>query len=71
MQGDTALHAAGWSNRRWPAGFAVTLLGAFGVPGLQDAISFLIASEVMSPAGAGVILGEGLAEAPDRRCTSC
>jgi formate hydrogenlyase subunit 3/multisubunit Na+/H+ antiporter MnhD subunit len=42
------------------AGLGFTLLGAIGVFGLQDAISFLIAWEVMSIGGAAMILGEGL-----------
>ncbi|MGA7525377.1 MAG: proton-conducting transporter membrane subunit [Acidobacteriaceae bacterium] len=58
--------AAGWPTKRWLAAFALTLLGAVGVLGQQDAISFLIAWEVMSLGGAGMILGEGLSEAPGR-----
>ena len=42
----------------WLAGLAVTLLGAFGVFGLQDAMSFLIAWEVMSVGGAVLLLTE-------------
>jgi hydrogenase-4 component B len=49
-------------SRCWLAGLAVTLLGAFGVFGLQDSMSFLIAWEVMSLGGAVMILGERLAE---------
>lgn len=63
-----ALFAAGLSTtastkretRYWLAGLALTLLGAFGVLGLQDAVSFLIAWEVMSIGGAIMILGEGV-----------
>lgn len=50
------------SQRRWLAGLALILLGAFGVFGLQDAMSFLIAWEVMSLGGAVMILGEGLTQ---------
>lgn len=56
--------AEGWSARRWLAGFAITLIGALGVMGLQDAVSFLIAWEVMSLGGAAMILGEGVSETP-------
>lgn len=58
--------ASGWPARRWLAGFALTLLGAVGVLGLQDAISFLIAWEVMSLGGAAMVLGEGLSNTPGR-----
>ena len=58
--------AAGWATRRWLTGFAITLVGALGVMGLQDAVSFLIAWEVMSLGGAAMILGEGVSEAPGR-----
>lgn len=56
----------GWPARRWLAGFAITLIGTLGVMGLQDAVSFLIAWEVMSLGGAAMILGEGVSEAPGR-----
>jgi len=46
------------AERRWLAALAFTLLGALGVLGLQDAISFLIAWEVMSVGGAAMILSE-------------
>lgn len=46
------------TERRWLAALAFTLLGALGVLGLQDAISFLIAWEVMSVGGAAMILSE-------------
>lgn len=49
-------------KRYWLAGLAVTLLGTAGVFGLQDAISFLIAWEVMSVGGAVMILGEGVSQ---------
>jgi hydrogenase-4 component B len=45
----------------WIFGAAVSLIGAVGVFGLQDAVSFLIAWEVMSFGGALMILGEQLA----------
>lgn len=46
----------------WQAGLALTLLGALGVFGFQDAMSFLIAWEVMSLGGAAMILGERITE---------
>ena len=55
-----------WARKRWLAGLGFTLLGAIGVLGLQDAISFLIAWEVMSVGGAVMILGEGVAESPGK-----
>ncbi len=54
--------APGINSRCWLAGLAMTLLGALGVFGLQDAMSFLIAWEVMSIGGAVMILGEQLAQ---------
>jgi hydrogenase-4 component B len=45
----------------WIFGAALSLIGAVGVFGLQDAVSFLIAWEVMSFGGALMILGEELA----------
>lgn len=50
------------TRRYWLAGLAVTLLGTVGVFGLQDAMSFLIAWEVMSVGGAVMILGEGVSQ---------
>jgi hydrogenase-4 component B len=44
----------------WLAGTALALLGALGVFGFQDALSLLIAWEVMSFGGAVMILGEQL-----------
>jgi len=44
----------------WIAGTALTLLGALGVFGFQDVLSFLIAWEVMSLGGAVMILSEHL-----------
>ncbi len=46
------------ARRYWLAGLAATLLGALGVFGLEDTMSFLIAWEVMSLGGAAMILGE-------------
>lgn len=48
------------SQSAWLAGAGLSLLGALGVFGLQDAVSFLIAWELMSLGGAVMILGEGL-----------
>jgi formate hydrogenlyase subunit 3/multisubunit Na+/H+ antiporter MnhD subunit len=68
----TALFAAGLgttasaqpARRYWLAGLSLTLLGTLGVFGLQDAMSFLIAWEVMSVGGAVMILGEGVSRSP-------
>jgi hydrogenase-4 component B len=54
------------AKRYWLAGLSLTLLGALGVFGLQDAMSFLIAWEVMSIGGAAMILGEGVSQASGR-----
>ncbi len=51
-------------RRYWLAGLSLTLLGALGVFGLQDAMSFLIAWEVMSVGGAAMILCEQISERP-------
>jgi hydrogenase-4 component B len=45
----------------WIFGAAASLIGALGVFGLQDAVSFLVAWEIMSLGGAVMILGENLA----------
>jgi formate hydrogenlyase subunit 3/multisubunit Na+/H+ antiporter MnhD subunit len=45
----------------WVFGAAASLIGALGVFGMQDAVSFLIAWEVMSFGGAVMILGDELA----------
>ena len=47
-------------GRVWKAGVTFSLLGALGVFGLQDAVSFLIAWEVLSLGGALMLLGERL-----------
>jgi hydrogenase-4 component B len=44
----------------WLVGVALSLIGAFGVFGLQDGYSFLIAWELMSLGGAVMILSERL-----------
>jgi formate hydrogenlyase subunit 3/multisubunit Na+/H+ antiporter MnhD subunit len=54
------------AKRYWLAGLSLTLLGALGVFGLQDAMSFLIAWEVMSVGGAAMILGEGVSQSSGR-----
>lgn len=62
-----ALHTSASSpsaRNRWLAGLGLTLLGAIGVFGFQDAMSFLIAWEVMSLGGAVMILCEGLSPRP-------
>jgi formate hydrogenlyase subunit 3/multisubunit Na+/H+ antiporter MnhD subunit len=46
------------AKRYWMAGTALALLGALGVFGFQDAMSLLVAWEVMSFGGAVMILGE-------------
>lgn len=45
-------------SRCWLAGLAMSLLGALGVFGLQDAMSFLVGWEIMSLGGAVMILGD-------------
>lgn len=52
----------------WLAGAALSLIGALGVFGLQDAYSFLIAWELMSIGGAVLILSERTS-AQAGRCT--
>jgi hydrogenase-4 component B len=49
------------SHRTWIFGAAASLVGALGVFGMQDAVSFLVAWEIMSLGGAVMILGENLA----------
>lgn len=65
----TALHTSATrvsARKRWLAALGFTLLGAIGVLGLQDTMSFLIAWEVMSVGGAAMILSENLSERPGR-----
>jgi formate hydrogenlyase subunit 3/multisubunit Na+/H+ antiporter MnhD subunit len=45
----------------WVFGAAASLIGALGVFGMQDAVSFLVSWEIMSLGGAVMILGEALA----------
>lgn len=45
----------------WIFGAAASLIGALGVFGFQDAVSFLVSWEVMSLGGAVMLLGESLA----------
>ncbi len=48
------------NKRTWIFGVAASLVGALGVFGMQDAVSFLVAWEIMSLGGAVMILGEDL-----------
>lgn len=50
----------GQAPRGWCFGAAMGLLGAYGVAGLQDAMSFLVAYEVMSLGGAVMIMADRL-----------
>lgn len=54
------LGTTGPRAQQWTFGLAASLLGALGVCGLQDAMGFLVAWEVMSLGGAVMILGEAL-----------
>jgi len=54
------------SQGGWIFGAAASLIGAFGVFGLQDAASFLVSWEIMSLGGAVMILGENLASETGR-----
>lgn len=62
-----AAAAAAWAGtpsphgRQWTFGLAMSLIGALGVFGVQDAAAFLVAWEIMSLGGALMILGERLA----------
>ncbi len=49
------------SRHSWLLGVGLSLIGALGVFGLQDGVSFLIAWELMSLGGAVMMLGEHLA----------
>ncbi|HVZ13054.1 MAG TPA: proton-conducting transporter membrane subunit [Bauldia sp.] len=49
-------------QRTWIFGAAMSLVGALGVFGMQDAVTFLVAWELMSLGGALMILGERLAD---------
>jgi hydrogenase-4 component B len=57
----TWLGTPGSRPAAWAFGAAASLIGALGVFGLQDAITFLIAWEIMSLGGAVMLLGDGLA----------
>lgn len=50
----------GQAPRGWSFGAAMGLLGAYGVAGLQDSLSFLVAYEVMSLGGAVMIMADRL-----------
>ncbi|HEX4077460.1 MAG TPA: proton-conducting transporter membrane subunit [Rhizomicrobium sp.] len=50
----------------WIFGAAASLIGALGVFGMQDAVSFLVSWEIMSLGGAVMILGEALASETGR-----
>ena len=54
------LGTPGQGQSSWIFGAAASLIGALGVFGLQDAVTFLIAWEVMSLGGAVMLLGEKL-----------
>jgi hydrogenase-4 component B len=58
--GLTTVASSKAAKKYWLAGLSLTLLGALGVFGLQDAMSFLVAWEVLSLGGAIMILGEGV-----------
>lgn len=53
-------------SRQWVLGVSLSLIGALGVFGLQDAVSFLIAWEVMSLGGAVMLLGERISRGGGR-----
>jgi len=47
-------------HRQWTFGFAMSLIGALGVFGQQDAMTFIVSWEIMSLGGALMILAEQL-----------
>lgn len=53
-------------QRQWIFGLAMTLIGTAGVFGMQDAVTFLIAWEIMSLGGAVMLLGERLTRSGGR-----
>jgi hydrogenase-4 component B len=53
-------------QRQWIFGFALTLIGTTGVFAMQDAVSFLVAWEIMSLGGAVMLLGERLTRSGGR-----
>ena len=56
----------GAAPRGWCFGAAMSLLGAYGVAGLQDGMSFLVAYEVMSLGGAVMIMSDRQSEQSGR-----
>lgn len=71
--GLTAAAAACWlgtpareKTPTWLLGAGVSLIGALGVFGLRDGVSFLVAWELMSLGAAIMILGEGLSRRAGR-----
>ncbi len=50
----------------WIFGVVASLIGALGVFGMQDAVTFLVSWEIMSLGGAVMILSEGLASETGR-----
>lgn len=57
----TWLGTPGTRPAAWTFGAAASLIGALGVFGMQDAVTFLIAWEIMSLGGAVLLLSDGLA----------
>jgi len=53
--------------RSWVAGAALSMIGAWGCFGIQNAIGFLVAWEIMSLGGALMLLGERLGPGRDGR----
>lgn len=62
----TIAGARGHAPRGWCFGAAMGLLGAYGVAGLQDGLSFLVAYEIMSLGGAVMIMADRLNEQSGR-----
>jgi formate hydrogenlyase subunit 3/multisubunit Na+/H+ antiporter MnhD subunit len=56
----TALGTPAMHWRSWVIGAALSMLGALGCFGMQDAVGFLVAWEVMSLGGALLLIGERL-----------
>ena len=56
--------------RLWTSGASLSLLGALGVAGGQDGVSFLIASELMSLGGAALLLGDRQGPMPQNGCAA-